>query len=144
MCMRYFNVWKKHQYWIYIIYMERFLFLISFSFWSLTIWQFLYLFLSHFGFRFSMKDVLLWCLMGVHVDKISSNFFLVLLLIFMIFFYTWSMKKCKIQIQATRCQHFGSNKLGEKCNIYVHIFTNATLSINGYMSGFMLYIGLLT
>jgi hypothetical protein len=49
--------------------MERFLFLVSFSFESLRIWQFLYLFLSHFGFKFSMKGVLLWCLTGVCVDK---------------------------------------------------------------------------
>ncbi len=52
-----------------IIYMERFLFLVSFSFSSLRIWHFLYLFLLHFGFRFSMKGVLLLCLMGVCVDR---------------------------------------------------------------------------
>jgi len=68
-CMRYFDVWNKHQYWMDIIYMERFLFLVSFSFWSLKIWQVLYFFLSHFGFKFFMKGVLLGCLMGVHVDK---------------------------------------------------------------------------
>ncbi len=49
--------------------MERFLFLFSFSFSSLKSGQFLYLFSSHFGFRFPMKDVLLCCLMGVRVDK---------------------------------------------------------------------------
>jgi hypothetical protein len=49
--------------------MERFLFLISFSFGSLKFWQFLYLFLSHFEFKFFMKGVLLGCLMDVHVDK---------------------------------------------------------------------------
>jgi len=31
-------------------------------------------------------------------------------------------KNEKIQIQAIRCQHFWSNYLGEKCNIYMHIF----------------------
>jgi hypothetical protein len=71
MCMRYFDVWNEHQYWLDIIYMERFLFLVSFSFWSLRNWQFLYLFLLHFGFRFSMKGVLLWCLMGVHVITLA-------------------------------------------------------------------------
>jgi hypothetical protein len=64
----YYNVWNKHQYWMDIIYMESFFFLASFSFWSVRIWHFI-LFLLHFGFRFSMKGVLLWCLMGVHVDR---------------------------------------------------------------------------
>jgi hypothetical protein len=49
--------------------MEKKLFLISFSFLSLKIWQLLYVILSHFEFRFFMKGTLLWCLMGVRADK---------------------------------------------------------------------------
>ncbi len=115
MCMRYFDVWNKHQYWIDIIYMEIFLFVVSFSFWGLRIWQFLYLFLSHFGFRFSMKGVLLWCLMGVRVHKKIVQFFFVLVLIFMKkHLHMVDEKNVKMQIQTTRCQHFGSNWLGRK------------------------------
>jgi hypothetical protein len=40
-----------------------------------------------------MKGVLLCCLMGVCVDRTIVQFFFVLVLIFMIFFCTWSMKK---------------------------------------------------
>jgi hypothetical protein len=50
-------------------------------------------------------------------------------------------KNVKMQIHATRCQHFGSNYLDGKCNFYMHIFTNATILINGDMNGFLLYIG---
>jgi hypothetical protein len=60
--------------------MEGFLFLTLFSFLSLRIWQFLQFFFCHIlGFRFSIKDVLLWCLMGVSVDKkiIQISFFLI-------------------------------------------------------------------
>ncbi len=74
--------------------MERFLFLISFLFLSLRIWQLLCLFLSHFGFRFSMKGVLLWCLMGVHVDKKNFQIFFGFLIgIYDFVFNTWSIKK---------------------------------------------------
>jgi hypothetical protein len=70
-----------------------------------------------------MKNVLLWCFMGVCVDKrINQNFICLLIDIYDFFFGTWSMKNSvKIQIQATRCQHFGSNQLGGKCKIYMHI-----------------------
>ncbi len=106
MCMKYFDVWNKHQYWMDIIYMKKKLFLVSFSFWSLKIWHFLYLFLSHFGFEFSMKGVLLWCLMGVCVDKTIVQIFFVLVLIFMILFCTWSMKKCKIANSSHKVPNF--------------------------------------
>jgi hypothetical protein len=56
-----------------------------------------------------MKGVLLWCWMGVHVDKKSSNYFFVFLLIFMIFVHMVHEKNAKMQIQATRCQDFGNN-----------------------------------
>jgi hypothetical protein len=56
-----------------------------------------------------MKDVLLWCLMGVRVDKKIIQLFFCLVIDIYDLFYTWSMKKMKkIQIQAKRCQHFGS------------------------------------
>ncbi len=73
--------------------MERFLFLVPFSFGGLRIWQFLYFFLSHFGFRFSMKGVLLWCLMDVHVDKKIVQIFFCLVIDVYDFFYTWSMRR---------------------------------------------------
>jgi hypothetical protein len=67
-------------------------------------------FFSHFGFQFSTKGVLLWCLIGVHVDKTIVQICFCLGIDIYDFFYTWSMKKnVKMQIQATRCQHFGSN-----------------------------------
>jgi hypothetical protein len=57
-----------------------------------------------------MKGVLLWCLMGVCVDKKIVQIFVCLVIDIYDFFYTWSMKNnIKTQIQATRCQHFGSN-----------------------------------
>jgi len=66
--------------------------------------------LSHFGFRFSMKDILLFCLMSVCVDKKIVHIFVCLVIDIYDFFCTWYMKKnVKIKIQATRCQHFGSN-----------------------------------
>jgi len=66
--------------------------------------------------------------MDVCVDKKIIQNFIHLLIDIYDFFDTWSMKNSvKIQIQATRCQHFGSNQLGEKCNIYLHIITNVTL-----------------
>jgi hypothetical protein len=40
-----------------------------------------------------MKSVLLWCLMGVCVDRKIVQKFFVLLLIFMIFFYTCVTKR---------------------------------------------------
>jgi hypothetical protein len=90
--------------------MERFLFLVSFHFLSIRIWQLLYLFLSHFWFRFFVKGVLLWCLTCVCVDKKIVQFFVYLVIDIYDFFYTWSKKNdVKIQIQTTRCQHFGSN-----------------------------------
>jgi hypothetical protein len=42
-----------------------------------------------------MKDVLLWCLMGVRVDKKIIQIFFFLLIDIYDFFYTWSMKKMK-------------------------------------------------
>jgi hypothetical protein len=57
-----------------------------------------------------MKDVLLWCLMGVHVDKKIIQFFFGLVIdIYDLFLHMVHEKNEKIQIQATRCQHFGSN-----------------------------------
>jgi hypothetical protein len=66
--------------------------------------------------------------MGVCVDKKFIQNFIRLLIDIYEFFGTWSMKNSvKIQIQATRCQHFGSVQLGGKCKIYMHIITNITL-----------------
>jgi hypothetical protein len=46
--------------------------------------------------RFSMKDVMLLCLMGVHVDKKNINFFFDLGVdIYNFFVCTWSMKTNK-------------------------------------------------
>jgi hypothetical protein len=42
-----------------------------------------------------MKDVLFWCLMGVHVDKKIIQIFFCLVIDIYYFFYTWSMKKMK-------------------------------------------------
>jgi hypothetical protein len=53
--------------WIYVD-GKIFIFNQIFIFLSLRIWQLLYLFLSHFGFRFFVKGVLLWCLVGVFMD----------------------------------------------------------------------------
>jgi hypothetical protein len=65
---------------------------------------------SHFGFKFSMKGVLLSCLMGVHVDRTIVQICFGLVIDIYEFFCTWSMKKnVKMQIQTTRCQHLGSN-----------------------------------
>ncbi len=50
-------------------------------------------FLSHFGFRFSIKGVLLWCLMDVRVDKKIIQNFLCLVIVIYDFLCTWSMKK---------------------------------------------------
>jgi hypothetical protein len=43
-----------------------------------------------------MKDVLLWCLMGVRVDKIIIQICFCLVIDIYDFVYTWSMKKMKI------------------------------------------------
>ncbi len=92
--------------------MEIFLFLVSFHFLSIRIWRpFFFFFLSHFGFRFFVKGVLLWCLMGVCVDKKIVQIFVCFVTdIYDLVFYTWSIKNnVKIKIQVKGCQHFGSN-----------------------------------
>jgi hypothetical protein len=67
-----------------------------------------------------MKGVLSWCLMGVCVDKkIVQIFVCIFIDIYDFFSHMVHEKNIKIQIQATRCQHFGSNQLGGKCNIYM-------------------------
>ncbi len=70
----------------------------------------IYIFLLHFGFRFFLKDVLLWCLMSVCVNKkiVPKNICLVID-IYEKKLHMVHEKKVKIQIQTTRCQHFGSN-----------------------------------
>jgi hypothetical protein len=94
--MRYFDVWNKHQYWMDIIYVKRFLFLVSFSFWSLRIWHFLYLFLLHFGFTFSMKGVCCYDVWWVYVwIKQSFNFFCLGIDIYDSFLHMVHEKKCK-------------------------------------------------
>jgi hypothetical protein len=90
--------------------MERFLFLVSFLFFKFKNLAILFFLVTFWVNSFFMKGVLLWCLMGVCVDKQLYKFLKFFLLIFMISFHTWTMKKyIKIQIQTTRCQHFGSN-----------------------------------
>jgi hypothetical protein len=42
-----------------------------------------------------MKDVLLWCLMGVHVFKKIIQFIFCLVIEIYDFVYTWSMEKMK-------------------------------------------------
>jgi hypothetical protein len=95
------------------------------------VWEFcnFYICFCHIlGLGFSSKMfcyVVWWVYVWI---KKSFKILFIFLLIFMIFYDTWSMKNSvKIQIQATRCQHFGSSQLGEKCNIYMHIITNVTL-----------------
>jgi hypothetical protein len=57
-----------------------------------------------------MKGVLLWCLMGVCVDKKIVQIFVCLVIeIYESFLHMIHEKNVKIQIQVTRCQHFGSN-----------------------------------
>jgi hypothetical protein len=68
-------------------------FLVSFSFLSLRIEQLLYLFLSYLGFRFSIKGVLLWCLMGVCVDKEIVQIFVCLVDIYDFFLHMIHVKK---------------------------------------------------
>jgi hypothetical protein len=66
--------------------------------------------------------------MGVSVHKKIVQFFFCLVIdIYDFFLHMVHEKNVKIQIQGTRCQHFGNYYLGEKCNIYMHIFTNVTL-----------------
>ncbi len=57
-----------------------------------------------------MKGVLLWCLMGVCVDKKIVQIFGCLVIdIYDFKKIHGPWKNVKIQIQATSCQHFGSN-----------------------------------
>jgi hypothetical protein len=58
-----------------------------------------------------VKGVLLWCLMGVCVDKKIVQIFVCFVTdIYDLVFYTWSIKNnVKIKIQVKGCQHFGSN-----------------------------------
>jgi hypothetical protein len=66
--------------------------------------------------------------MGVCVDKkIIQILFCFVIDIYDFFLHMVHEKNEKWKIQATRCQHFVSNQLGGKCNIYMHIFTNTTL-----------------
>jgi hypothetical protein len=84
---------------MYIIYIERFLVLLLFSFGSFRIWQLFFFFWSRFGFRFSMKGVLLWCLMGVCVDKKIVQFlFCFVIDIYEFFLHMIHEKNVKIQI----------------------------------------------
>jgi hypothetical protein len=95
MCMRYFDVWNKHQYWIYIIHVEFFLFVVSFSFWSLKTWQFFFFFGHILGLGFPWKMFcygVWWVYMWI---KKSSNLIFCLVIDIYDFFYTWSMKKMK-------------------------------------------------
>jgi hypothetical protein len=58
-----------------------------------------------------MKGFLLWCLMGVCVDKKIVQIFVCLVIDICDFLKnTWSKKNnVKTQIQPTRCHDFGSN-----------------------------------
>jgi hypothetical protein len=60
-------------------------------------------------------------------QKNLPNFFCFVIDIYEFFLHMVHEKNVKIHIQATRCQHFWNNYLGEKCNIYMHIFTNIPL-----------------
>jgi hypothetical protein len=75
-----------------------------------------------------MKGVLLWCLVGVHVDKKIVQIFVCLIIdIYESFLHMVHEKNVKIQIQTTAANILRIITLGEKCNIYMHIFTNITL-----------------
>jgi hypothetical protein len=57
-----------------------------------------------------MKGVLLWCLVGVHVDKKSVQIFFCLFIdIYEFVLHMVHEKNVKIQIQTTSCQHFENN-----------------------------------
>jgi hypothetical protein len=80
-----------------------FIFILEFE--NLVIYIYLYLW-----FRFSMKGVLLWCLMGVSVNKKIIQFFFCLVIdIYDFFLHMVHEKNVKIQIQTTRCQYFWNN-----------------------------------
>jgi cell division protein FtsW (lipid II flippase) len=70
--------------------------------------------------------------MGVHVDRTIVQFFFVLVLIFMILFRAWFMKKnVKMQIQATRC------KLYFLIHFFVTIFVVLVLFLQQNLVGFL-------